>query len=95
MGDTNMCTDNPVILRCFENQPTIICAQRKADKIIPTEADIVSANKLAFNDEIGIVTNHATAMIERRAGYKPGSKEYETLDYRAKCGMVFQQNTID
>ena len=95
MGDTNMCTDNPVILRCYKKQPTIICMQRKADKKVPTEADIVAANKLAFNDEIGIVTNHATSMIERRAAYDPGSKEYIVLDYRIKTSQNYQQNTID
>lgn len=94
-GDTNMCTDNPVLLRNVENKSTIVCMQRKADKKVPTEDDIIAANKLAFNDDIGVVTNHATSMIERRAMFEPGSKEYEALTYRIMCGQLFQQNTID
>lgn len=94
-GDTNMCTDNGIIVRRTLNSPTIICLQKKAEKIIPTEDDIISANKLAFNDDIGVVTNHVTSMIEVQSGFPKDSEEYKTLDYRIMCGQLFQQNTID
>ena len=94
-GDTNMCTDNPIIVNNTLNSPTIICVQRKAEKKIPTEEDIVRANKLAFNDDIGVVTNHVTSMIEVQAGFDEGSDEYKILDYRIMCGQLFQQNVID
>ena len=94
-GDTNMDTDNPIIVRNTLNSPTIVCVQRKADKIIPDESDIIKANKLAFNDDIGTVTNHVTSMIEVQAGFEPGTPEYETLSYRIMCGQLYQQNTID
>lgn len=94
-GDTNMCTDNPVILHNTKNLKTIMCVQRKADKTIPSEEDIIKANKLAFNDDIGTVTNHITGMFEVQAGFEPGTREYETLDYRIMCGQLYQQNTID
>lgn len=90
-----MDTDNPIIVRNTLNSPTIVCVQRKAEKVIPTEDDIIKANKLAFNDDIGIVTNHVTSMIEVQAGFEPGTPEYETLSYRIMCGQLFQQNTID
>lgn len=95
MGDTNMVTDNHVILKNTQNPPTIVCIQRKADKTIPTEEDIISANKLGFNDEIGVVTNHATSMFEVQAGFEKGSKEYNELEYRIMCSQLYQQNTID
>lgn len=94
-GDTNMCTDNPIIVRNTKNTPTIICLQKKANKIIPTESDIIQANKLAFNDDIGIVTNHITSMFEVQAGFDKDSIEYKTLSYRIMCGQLYQQNTID
>lgn len=94
-GDTNMCTDNPVILHNTKNIKTIMCVQRKADKTIPTEEDIIKANKLAFNDDIGTVTNHITAMFEVQAGFDVETEEYRTLAYRIMCGQLFQQNTID
>lgn len=94
-GDTNMCTDNPIIVNNTKNSPTIICIQKKAEKKVPTEEDIIESNKLAFNDDIGIVTNHVTSMIEVQSGYKSGTPEYETLSYRIMCGQLYQQNTID
>lgn len=94
-GDTNMDTNNPIIVRNTLNSPTIVCVQRKAEKKIADENDIIQANKLAFNDDIGIVTNHVTSMIEVQAGFKPGTLEYETLAYRIMCGQLYQQNTID
>lgn len=94
-GDTNMCTDNPVILRNTKNLKTIVCVQRAAKKVIPSEQDIIIANKLAFNDDIGIVTNHITSMFEIQSGYDKDSEEYKTLEYRIMCGQLYQQNTID
>ena len=94
-GDTNMCTDNPILLKRTLNSPTIMCVQRKAEKKVATEDDIVQANKLAFNDDIGVVTNHVTSMIEVQAGFEPDSDEYEALSYRIMCGQLYQQNTID
>lgn len=93
-GDTNMCTDNPIIVNRTKNSPTIICLQKKAEKKVPTEEDIIASNKLAFNDDIGVVTNHVTSMIEVQSGYEPGTPEYETLAYRIMCGQLYQQNTI-
>lgn len=83
-----MCTDNPILLRNTHNDPTIICAQRKADKIVPAESDIIAANKLAFNDDIGTITNYVTSMFEVQAGFDKGSFEYETLNYRIMCGQL-------
>lgn len=94
-GDTNMDTDNPIIVRNTLNSPTIVCVQRKAEKKVVTEADIISANKLAFNDDIGTITNYVTSMIERLAGFEKGTPEYEMLSYRIMCGQLYQQNAID
>jgi len=94
-GDTNMDTDNPIIVKNTKNSPTIVCVQRKAEKKIVSEEDIIEANKLAFNDDIGTVTNYVTSMIEVQSGFEPTSEEYKVLDYRIMCGQLFQQNTIN
>lgn len=94
-GDTNMDTDNPIIVKHTLNSPTIMCVQRKAEKKVVSEDDIVQANKLAFNDDIGTVTNHVTSMIEVQAGFPKDSEQYNTLAYRIMCGQLYQQNTID
>lgn len=94
-GDTAMVSDNRVLLKNTENNPTIICMQRKANKVIPTEADLIEANKLAFNDDIGTITNFVTSMFEVQAGFEPDSEEYKVLDYRIKSGQHYQQCSID
>lgn len=94
-GDTNMVTDNPVILSCTQNKPTIICKQRKAEKKIPTEADLIESNKIAFNDSIGRITNYVTSMYDVQAGFDKNSDEYKELEYRIMCGQHFQQAQID
>lgn len=94
-GDTNMCTDNEILLNHTRNSPTIICMQRSASKCVPTEEDIIAANKLAFNDDIGVVTNHVTSMFEVQAGFKKDFPEYKELEKRIMCGQHFQQLTID
>lgn len=94
-GDMFFTTDNKIIVKHTLNSTTIECMQRKAEKIIPTETDMVKANKLAFGDEIGTTTNRITAMIERQSMFSSDSEEYKVLDYRIKCGQHFQQNSID
>lgn len=94
-GDTNMDTDNPIILRRTKNSPTIICTQRKADKVIPDEDAIIESNKLAFNDDIGTVTNRVTTMIEIQSRNDLNKEQYNELSDRIMCGQLYQQNTID
>lgn len=94
-SDTFFSTDNKIILEHTLNSLTIECMQRKAEKIIPTENDMVQSNKLAFGDEIGATTNRITAMIERQAVFDKNSDEYKILDYRIKCGQHYQQCAID
>ena len=94
-GDTNLTTDNPILLRRTLNSPTILCEQHKAEKCVPTEDHIIQANKLAFNDDIGTITDYVTSMFDVQAGFEKGSKEYDTLAYRIMCGQSYQQQSID
>ena len=94
-GDLVMLTDNNVLVRKFKPQPALMCAQRKADKKIPTEDDFIKSNIESFGNDIGQTTNWITSMFEVRAGFPKGSKEYEMLSYRIRCGQLFQQNSID
>ena len=94
-GDTFYCTDNQIILSHTENLPTIISIQTKAGKTIPTEEKIIESNKRGFSDEIGEITNRATAMIDLRTSFPPESEEYKILTYRILCSQHFQQSAID
>lgn len=94
-GDLVMLTDNNVLVNKLTPLPALMCAQRKATKQIPSEDDFIRSNIESFGNEIGQTTNWITSMFEVRAGHKKGTKEYETLDYRIRCGQLYQQNAID
>ena len=94
-GDQFFITDNPVLLKNTKNSTTIICLQKKAKKIVPTEDDIIEANKLAFNDDIGTITNRVTSMFEVQSIYDKENNVYKELEYRIMCGQHFQQGSID
>lgn len=94
-GDMFFITDNKILLRNTKNLKTIECMQRKAKKIFPNEKDIIMANKKAFGDEIGTITNRITSMMDVQAQFPKDSEEYKTLEYRIMCGQHFQQNSID
>lgn len=94
-GDLVMLTDNRVLINKLDSQPALMCAQRKADKKIPTEEDFVRSNIESFGNDIGRTTNWITSMFEVRSKFKKDSEEYRILSYRIKCGQLYQQNAID
>lgn len=93
-GDMYLLTDNKVLVENTLNLPAIMCVQRKADKKVIEEADLILANKNSFGDEIGKTTNRATTMFDMQAQFSPDSDEYRVLDYRIKCSQLYQQNAI-
>ena len=94
-GDAVMLTDNSVLVRKHEPQPTLMCVQRKAEKKIPTEEDTIRSNIDSFGNDIGRTTNWITSMFEVMSHFDENSEECRVLDYRIKCGQLFQQNSID
>ena len=90
-----MLTDNPVMLRKHVQLPVLMCLQKKADKKIITEKDLIEANIASFGDEIGKITNRITAMYEIQSRFDPESEEYKELQFRINCGQKIQQDAID
>lgn len=94
-GDAVINTSLDVIVRNTKKLPAIMCVQRKAPKCIPTEEDFVESNISSFGNAVGGTTNKVTSMLEVQAGFENGSREWNILDYRIKCGQLYQQNAID
>lgn len=94
-GDMCMLTDNNVLVGKHKVLPTLMCAQRRASKCVPTEADFIRSNIDSFGNDIGQTTNWITSMFEVQAGFDRDSDEYRTLIYRIQCGQLYQQNSID
>lgn len=94
-GDLVMLTDNRVLVDRLHELPALMCVQRKASKKVVGEEDFIQANIDSFGDDIGKTTNWITSMFDVQAQFPKDSREYKELDYRIKCGQLFQQNAID
>lgn len=57
--------------------------------------DLYKVDMLAFNSQIGYITNLGTTFYEMQSRYPIGSKEYEELNDRLKLCCVAQSFTID
>lgn len=91
-SDIVMLTDNNILVSKLKPQPALMCAQRKAKKIVPKEEDFIKSNIESFGNDIGQTTNWITSMFEVRSHFRPESKEYKELSYRIRCGQLYQQN---
>lgn len=84
-----------MLVKTHRKLPPIDCIQKKSNKIIPTENDIIISNIGGFGDKIGSTTNLTTSQISLQSAFAPESEEYKTLEYRILCGQQYQQNAID
>ncbi len=94
-GDQIFTTNFDTIIKNTRRLPAIICVQRKAKKKKISNSCLEKANKNSFGDDIGRITNHVTAMFDVQSMFEKNSAEYKELEYRIKCGQLFQQNAID
>lgn len=94
-ADAILSTNCPVLLKNTKELPAIMCVQKKAESKIITEDDLIQANIDSFGDEIGSTTNRITTQFDVKSKFNENTEEYKILDYRIKCGQLFQQNAID
>ena len=94
-GDLLFTSNNNILVDNWRYTPAIVCVQRSADKYIITDDLLRQSNRNGFGDEIGVTTNHITAMFDVQATFESDSKEYKELDYRIQCGQLYQQAAID
>lgn len=93
-GDLVMLTDNEVLVGKLVELPTLMCAQRRAKKKIVCEEDFIQSNIESFGNDIGRTTNWITSMYEVQSRFEKTDPEYKELDYRIRCGQLYQQNVI-
>lgn len=90
-----MLTDNKVLVDKLRELPALMCAQRRAEKRVSSDEDFVRSNIESFGNDIGQTTNWITSMFEVRARYPDDSEERKVLDYRIRCGQLYQQNAMN
>lgn len=94
-SDAIVTTNNPVLLNKYRFEQTIVCEQSSAPKVKITESLLRKSNKLGFGNDVGVVTNRATAMYDILAGLEKGSLEYKEVQKRILISQNYQQNAID
>lgn len=98
-GDTFFSTDNEYIIKGAKREaPAVICLQKSASKIECDEKSFIDADKILLKgdvENVGVVTNRATAIESFKANFEVGSKEWLELDYRVKACIALSQNSID
>lgn len=94
-SDTIYTTNNRILVERHRDLPAILCAQKKATKIIPTQKDIVASNIKVFGSSVGQITNRATSRFDLLEKFDKDSREHKTLLYRISCGQLLQQDTLD
>ena len=59
--------------------PAINCIQHNAKKQIISEENVIESNFNGFGNNVGSITNRATAMFSVQAKFDKNSKEYKEL----------------
>ena len=72
----------------------IVCEQRRAEKKIVTEEDLIRSNIDGKGDMIGVITNRTSTQVVIRSKFPEGSKEYDVLTERIRLGQHYQQNAM-
>ena len=94
-GDLVFTTSSSVLVDNIRPTKTLMCLQKKAPKVVISEDALIESNINSFGSAIGQITNWVTSMYDVQANFQPGSREYETLEYRIQCGQKAQQDEID
>lgn len=91
-------TDDPVIIRSvYPNKNVITYDKTSAPVQKLTYANIIKADKRAFNSKVGVITNYSTcfiAMLDKYAHNKDGD-EYKELIHRIKLLRRYIGDSID
>lgn len=98
-GDSVFTTDNPYIIKGANREALpVVCLQKAADKVQCTEDDFIKSDKLMLEgkiENVGVITNRATAIESYKSNFEYGSKEWLELDYRVRACISLSQNSID
>lgn len=94
-GDAIYTTNNAVLLRKHKKLPAVVCIQHNAEKVIPTEEDILKSNWNGMGNQVGTITNRITTMMEVQSHFEKDSAEYKELQRRIEAGQHFQQLELD
>ena len=98
-GDTFFTTDNEYMLKGYRRPSLpVVCLQNAVDKEYCTLEKFQNSDRMLINskaENVGVITNRATAIQAVQAKFPVGSKEWLELEYRIQACIMKSQDSID
>lgn len=94
-GDIVFTSNNKVIVDNVIGGNPITYQKKPTEKRIIDTKDLYKADLLAFDGQIGFLTNMSTTLYAMLPMYKEGTPEYEEIFHRLKECRIAQGNEID
>lgn len=98
-GDSFFTTDDYYMLKGYRRQSLpVICLQNSTSKVVCDIEQYQLSDKQMIGskaENVGVITNRATAIEGVKAKFEVGSKEWLELDYRVQACIMKSQDSID
>ena len=98
-GDSCFTTDNEWMLKGYRRQSLpVICLQNSVPKVVCDTEHFQMSDRQMINskvENVGVITNRATAIEGVKAKFPVGSKEWLELEYRVQACIMKSQDSID
>lgn len=98
-GDSFFTTDDPYMLKGYRRQTLpVICLQNPVGKVVCDIEHYQLSDRQMINskaENVGVITNRATAIECVKAKFPVGSKEWLELEYRVQACIMKSQDSID
>lgn len=94
-GDICMSTDSKVLANSVMGGNPITYQKKPTEKKHIKTEDLYKADLLAFDGQIGFLTNMSTTLYAMLPLYEEGTREYEEIIHRLKECRIAQGNEID
>ena len=98
-GDSTFTTDDPYMLKGYRRESLpVICLQNPVGKVVCDIEHYQLSDRQMINsktENVGVITNRATAIECVKAKFPVGSKEWLELEYRVQACIMKSQDSID
>ena len=98
-GDSFFTTDNEWMLKGYRRPSLpVVCLQSSVPKTLCSIESFQESDRQMINskvENVGVITNRATAIECVKARFEVGSKEWAELEYRVQACIMKSQDSID
>lgn len=97
-GDSFFTTSNEYMIKGIRETLPVVCIQNSAPKKLCSITDFQASDYALINskvENVGVITNRATAIQNVQSKFPMYSKEWEELEYRIQACIMKSQDSID